>query len=147
MAVYKKIAFTDSSYDDKRGVAGWGVVIQDGQKQRAYSNWIPASSNNYGELFAIYQAGILMGGTGIIYTDSQAALSYIRREIPDKPRTREQYIRHKHCEFLAYKIRKLKITVDKVKAHNRAFKRKNIGNNLADLYAKQGRAKFYENNT
>ena len=109
-----------------------------------YSNWIKAHSNNEGELFAIHLASILTEGKGEIYTDSQVAISYIKGEIKDKPRTKEQYIRHKHCEFWAYQIRRRGIMPEKIKAHQKVYQTHSIGNRLADLLANEGRAKFYE---
>ena len=76
-------AFCDSSYDERKGIAGIGVIVQDGQKRRVYSNWIVASSNNEAELFAIHLASILTEGKGVIYSDSQTAISYINNEIKD----------------------------------------------------------------
>ena len=138
-------AFTDSSYDIKRKVAGIGIVINDGLHQRTVSNYVKASSNNYGELFAIYVAAILLHGKdSTVYTDSQTALQYINSSIKDKPRTREQYIEHMNMKVLAYKIKRLGVAVDKVKAHTNQLKNKNIHNNMADLLAKYGRSKFYE---
>ena len=137
-------AYCDSSFDDKRGVAGIGVVVEDGLKRRVYSTYTKAHSNNEGELFAIHLASILTEGKGVIYTDSQTAISYINGEIKDKPRTKEQFIRHKHCEFLAYQIRKRGVVVEKIKAHQRVYQTHSIGNRLADLLANEGRAKFYE---
>lgn len=139
-------AYCDSSFDEKRGIAGIGVVIEDGEKRRVVSNWIKAQSNNEAELFAIHLASILTEGEGKIYTDSQTAISYIKGEIKDKPRTQEQYIRHKHCEFWAYQIRKRGITPEKIKAHQHYYQTHCIGNRLADLLAQEGRAKFYERN-
>ena len=137
-------AFCDSSFDEKKGVAGIGIVVCDGQKRKVYSNWIVASSNNEAELFAIHLASILTEGKGIIYSDSQTAISYINNEIKDKPRTREQYIRHKMCEYWAYQIRQRGITVEKIKAHTSYFQTHLIGNRFPDLAANEGRAKFYE---
>ena len=137
-------AFCDSSFDEKKGVAGIGIVVCDGQKRKVYSNWIVASSNNEAELFAIHLASILTEGKGIIYSDNQTAISYINNEIKDKPRTREQYIRHKMCEYWAYQIRRRGITVEKIKAHTSYFQTHLIGNRFADLAANEGRAKFYE---
>ncbi len=140
----KMKAFCDSSYDERKGIAGIGVVVQDGQKRKVYSNWIRASSNNEAELFAIHLASILTEGRGVIYTDSLTALSYINNEIQDKPRTKEQYIRHKMCEYWAYQIRRRGITVKKIKAHTHNFQTHSMGNRFADLAANEGRAKFYE---
>lgn len=137
-------AYTDSSYDEKRKIAGIGIVIENGSKRRVISNWIKAQSNNEAELFAIHLASILTEGKGEIYTDSQAAISYIKGEIKDKPRTHEQYIRHKHCEFWAYQIRKRGIMPKKIKAHQHKFQTHSMGNRMADLLANEGRAKFYE---
>lgn len=137
-------AYCDSSFDEKRGIAGIGIVIDNGSKRRVVSNWIKAHSNNEGELFAIHLASILTEGKGTIYTDSQVAISYIKGEIKDKPRTREQFIRHKHCEFWAYQIRQRGIIPEKIKAHRKVYQTHSMGNRLADLLANEGRAKFYE---
>lgn len=137
-------AYTDSSYDEKRKIAGIGIVIEKGQKRKITSTWIKAQSNNEAELFAIHLASILTEGKGVIYTDSQTAISYIKGEIKDKPRTKEQYIRHKHCEFLAYQIRRRGIMPEKIKAHQHKFQTHSMGNRMADLLANEGRAKFYE---
>lgn len=139
-------AYCDSSYDEKRGIAGIGVVIYNGSKRSVVANWIKAQSNNEAELFAIHLASILTEGKGVIYTDSQTAISYIKGEIKDKPRTREQYIRHKHCEYWAYQIRKRGIIPEKIKAHQNYFQTHYIGNRLADLLAQEGRSKYYELN-
>lgn len=80
-------AYTDASFDEKRGIAGIGVVIKDGLKERVFSVWTKARAVNDAELFAIHLASILTEGKGIIYTDSQTAISYINGEIKDKPRT------------------------------------------------------------
>ena len=137
-------AYCDSSFDEKRGIAGIGIVIDNGSKRRVVSNWIKAQSNNEGELFAIHLASILTEGKGVIYTDSQVAINYIKGEIKDKPRTREQFIRHKHCEFWAYQIRQRGIIPEKIKAHRKVYQTHSMGNRLADLLANEGRAKFYE---
>lgn len=140
-----KQIWCDASYDDKRKVAGFGIVIKDkGVKTRSISNWIPATSINYAEMFAIYQAAILAGGDGVIYTDSQTALTYLYGSIKDKPRTREQYIHHQNMRVLAYKIRRLGVRVEKVKAHQRTYHEGALCNNMADLMAKYGRSKYYE---
>jgi ribonuclease HI len=138
--------YTDSSYDNNKKVGGWGVVVCIGEKRRTISNWGRFSSNNEAELFAIYEACILSGGSPAeIFTDSQTALQYIQNGVAEKPRTQEQYIRHKHCEFWAYKIRKFKnCTFSKVKAHTKIHKRNNVGNCMADLMARDGLSKFYE---
>ena len=136
--------YCDSSFDEKRGIAGVGVVIEDGSKRRVVSNWIKARSNNEAELFAIHLASILTEGKGVIYTDSQTAIEYIKHDIKDKPRSLEQYIRHKHCEYWAYQIRRRGIIPEKIKAHQKTFQTHSIGNRLADLLANEGRAKFYE---
>ena len=146
-------AYCDSSYDDKRKTAGIGVIIENGSERRVYSNWLPARSNNEGELFAIYVSVILMNGRGTIYTDSQTAISYIKGEIKeDKSRGRDQWLNHMYCKFWAYRIRNLMVkdengrcllNIDKVKAHQHNYHTHSIGNRLADLLAKEGRAKFY----
>lgn len=136
--------YTDASFDEKRGVAGIGLLIRKGAKQTNISNWIPAPDNNYAELWAIYMASILMSGRdGVIYTDSQTALSYIKNEIKEKPRTKEQYERHQRMRLLAYKVRKLNPKVEKVKGHESKYQEKPLSNNMADLLAKFGRSKYY----
>jgi ribonuclease HI len=139
--------FTDSSYDQKRKIAGLGIYIKQGVKQKAISNWIPAENNNYAEMMCVYLACILMNGKqGKIHTDSQVAISYINRDVKDKPRTREQYIRHKQLELLAYKIRAVLpegVEIVKTKAHTHHFQTEAMGNELSDILAKQGRTKFY----
>jgi ribonuclease HI len=139
------IAYTDASFNMKNKVGGWGVVIQDGLKERHYSSWIPCEDVNYVELFAIYIAGILLEGKGKVYTDSQTAISYIKGEIRDeKPRTHSQYINHQKMRVLAHKINKLNLDVVKIKAHSRVIEDKAINNNIADLYARKGLAKYFQ---
>ena len=138
--------YTDASYDDKKGIAGMGIVVCKGQKRRTISNWGSFKSINEAELFAIYLGFFLLGGESCeIITDSQTALQYIERGVRDKPRTKEQYIRHKHCELWAYKIRKFKnCTFTKEKAHTNKFQMSSVWNSLADILSREGRAKFYE---
>ena len=136
-------AYCDSSFSEKDGVAGIGVTVIDGEKRRVYSNWIRARTNNEAELFAIHLASIVAGADAEIYSDSQTAISYIECSIKDKPRTREQYINHKHCEFWAAQIRRRGVKAIKIKAHEKKFETHSIGNRLADLLAQEGRAKYY----
>lgn len=136
--------FCDCSFDSKNKIAGIGLLIKDGVKQRTISNWIQAPDNNFGEIWAVYQAAILMGGRdGVIYTDSQTALAYVQDRVKDKPRTREQYENHQRMRLMGYKIRKLKANVEWTKGHVGNFKQKSVDNALADCLAKQGRSKFY----
>lgn len=137
--------YTDASYDDNRHVCGMGIVIQDGVKQRTISNWCSADSVHYGEMFAIYMAAVLTNGkNATIYTDSAVALAYINGEVKEeRPRSTSQYYMHQQMKVLAYKINKLNVNVEKVKAHTNNFKKKSIGNSLADVLAKQGRSKYY----
>lgn len=138
-------AYSDASFDKDRKVAGWGVVIDKGVKTTPVSNWIPCEDVNYAELFAIYEAGILLGGTGVVYTDSQTAIDYIEGRIQDnKPRTHEQYIRHQQKKVLAYKINKLNLEVRKIKAHSKELKENELNNNDADVQAKKGLMKYYK---
>lgn len=139
----KTVVYTDASFDDKHNIAGIGIFIQKGYKERTFSLNTIAFSVNQAELYAIYIAGILTHGKALIYTDSQTAIAYINKTIKDKPRTREQYIRHKYCELLAYRIRLLNLTVQKVKAHQKDSQDKTIGNNIADLLARRGRNKCH----
>lgn len=141
------IFYTDASFDEKLKIAGWGVQKEhNGIKGKPISNFDKFESINEAELYAIYIACILAGGSQAeIITDSQSALSYIHNNVKDKPRTKEQFIRHKRCEFLACKIRKFKnCTFSKVKAHTNYFQRKSISNRMVDLSAREGRAKYYE---
>lgn len=136
--------FCDCSYDSKNKIAGIGLLIKDGVKQKTISNWIQAPDNNFGEIWAVYQAAILMGGReGTIYTDSQTALLYVQDKVKDKPRTREQYENHQRMRLMGYKIRRLGANVEWVKAHAHNFKQKSVDNALADCLAKQGRSKYY----
>lgn len=139
------VAYSDASFDNKEKVAGWGVVIDKGIKTSPASNWIPCEDVNYAELFAIYEAGILLGGSGVVYTDSQTAIDYIQGKIRDnKPRNHEQYIKHQQKKVLAYKINKLNIEVRKIKAHSKEIKENELNNNEADIEAKKGLAKYYK---
>lgn len=136
--------WVDSSFDDKRNVAGIGILIVNNGKKRIYSLYTYTRTNNEAELFAIHIANILTHGQGTIYTDSQTAIDYINGNIKDKPRTQEKWINHKYCEYWAYQIRKSPCKVEKVKAHTHNFKTHSIGNRLADLLAQNGRGQFYE---
>lgn len=141
--------FVDSSFDEKKKVCGIGIAMQKGGVWRKpISLYISADSNNYGELFGCYIGAILSGGAKCtIYTDSQTALGYIHKEIKDKPFTsQEKYYRHQEMKVLAYKTRKVNpsITFVHTKGHRKYFQNNSIGNNMADILAKLGRAKFYE---
>lgn len=137
-------AYTDASFDEKRGVAGIGIVVKKGEQERVFSNWINVRTVNEAELFAIHLAGILTEGGGIIYTDSQTALAYIKGEIKGKQRTKEQFMNHKHCLFWAKQIKQRNLHVEKIKAHQNKMQIHVIGNRMADLLAMAGRGKFYE---
>lgn len=138
--------YSDSSFDDKRKIAGIGVVVyDDGGKKHTHNCSIKARTNNEAELYAIYWASIWNENRGVIYTDSQTAISYIKGEIKDKPRTHEQYINHKHCEYWAVKIRKRGIQVEKIKGHRNIMHPHYMGNRSADLEAEEGRANYYAN--
>jgi len=137
--------YVDSSFDERKGLAGIGIVIQKGLKQRNISTYLHCPSNNYGELFAVYLGAILTHGQGIIYTDSETAIKFINNEVnPDKPRDKQQYYNYQMMKVLAYKVNLLKPEVRKVKAHTGQMKFLEIGNAMADLLSKQGRAKFYQ---
>lgn len=137
--------YTDASYDDNKHICGMGIVIQDGVKQKTISNWCTTDSIHYGEMFAIYMAAVLTSGKDTtIYTDSAVALAYINGEVKEeRQRSTAQYCLHQQMKVLAYKINKLGVNVEKVKAHSNNFKKKSIGNSLADVLAKQGRSKYY----
>jgi len=95
-------------------------------------------------LIEVPDLDILTEGKGTIFTDSQTAIAYIEREIKDKPRTHEQFIRHKHCEYWACQIRNRGVHPQKIKAHQKVLQTHSIANRFADLAANEGRAKFYE---
>lgn len=136
--------YTDASFDEKRKIAGIGICIEDNYKQRIFSLWTKARTINDAELYAIHIASILSEGRGIIYTDSQTAISYIKGEIKDKPRTKEQYLNHMQCKYWAAQIKRRKIQVEKIKGHKKVYQTHQLGNNMADLLARAGRAKYYE---
>ena len=139
------LSFVDANID-KKGVAGIGIVIINGSKRKEYALFTKCRTINAAEIFAIHLASILTHGQALVYTDSQTALSYIKGEIKDKPRTREQYLNHLECKYWAYQVKKNKgVRVEKVKAHTN---RRNLhaGNNkLADTLAMLGQLKYYEN--
>ena len=45
---------------------------------------------------------------------------------------------------MAWKIRKLGVSVHKIKAHQNKVQTHALGNNIADLLTRNGRAKYYE---
>ena len=126
-------AYVDSSWRD--GIAGFGIFIKDGVKERSFSYRIRTENNIYGELWAIYQAAIFCAcHDAVIYTDSQTAIQYLNKAVKDKKRTPEQYIRHQQMKVLAYKINRLGVRVEYVKGHQR----EEYNNNMADLLAHKG---------
>lgn len=136
--------FVDASLDSAKCVAGVGIYIMRGASNRTISQWYKTNDVNEAELWGIYQAAILGHGKDCtIYTDSKTALAYVQQEVKDKPRTQEQYFRHKKMEWLACQIRRLKPRVCWLKGHCKYFQELPIGNNVADMMAKLGRAKFY----
>ena len=137
--------YTDASYDEKRKIAGIGILVCKGERRDLISNWCDALSINEAELKAIEIACILSGGEPCeVVTDSQTALQYIQEGVKDKPRSKEQYLRHKHCEFVACKVKKWKnVTFKKIKGHQNNFQKQSMGNRLADVLASEGRAKYY----
>lgn len=138
-------AWCDASFDEKRKMAGIGIVVQRGQKERYYSVFIPAPNINYAELYGIYLTGVLMGGErGTIYSDSLTAVSYANNQVNnDRPRTKEQYENHQRMRLLGYQIRKLPITVEWQKGHCKDFQKNAVHNQMVDLLAKNARAKYY----
>lgn len=138
--------YTDASFCEKNNIAGVGILVCKGERRDLISNWVEAKSINEAELKAIELACILSGGEPCeIITDSQTALQYIEKGVADKPRTREQYIRHKHCELVAYKIRKWdNVTFTKIKGHQKNYQTQSMGNRIADVLASEGRSKYYE---
>lgn len=137
--------FTDASYDSNQGIAGIGILVCKGERRDLISNWCKAKSINEAELKTIELACILSGGEPCdVFTDSQTALQYIQNGVKDKPRTREQYIRHKHCEFVACKIKTFKnVNFSKIKGHQHNYQRLSMGNRIADVLASEGRSKYY----
>lgn len=137
--------YTDSSFDEKRNVCGIGLYIEDGAMSYNISNFISATDNNFGEMYAIYLAAIIAHGKDcIIYTDSMTAVAHINNYVKgDKPRSPQEYERYQRLRLMGYKIRQLKPTVVWLKGHRKYFQQNCIGNQLADTLAKQGRAKYY----
>lgn len=81
--------YTDSSYNEANQVAGIGCVAIEGEKRRIFSTYHKLSSNNEGELFAIWYALLIYPNKPVkVYTDSQTAISYINGNVrEDKPLT------------------------------------------------------------
>lgn len=145
--------YSDSSFDDVRKVSGIGCVLIRGEQRRVFSGWKHSSTNNEGELYAIWFALNLCPKEHVtLYTDSQFAINIISNPIPkDKPLTPEQKENRDRCRFWAYKIRQqiknlASFEIEHIKAHTGKFQQHYINNQLADLLAKEGRAKFYESN-
>lgn len=142
--------YTDSSFNEKHGVAGIGCVIIDGEKRRVFSNWAKLDNNNLGELCAIYYAlSIARGSPGphTIYTDSQTAIAYITGNIKDKPLNPAQQKNRLECRKWAYRINRIMpadLKIEKVKAHTGHYQTHAINNAMADLLAKEGIVKFFE---
>lgn len=142
------IIYTDSSYNERFGIAGIGCLIIDGEKRRIFSNWIKLPNNNAGELYAIYYALIIASqatGSHTVYTDSQTAIAYINGSIKEKPLTPQQQKNRLECQKWAYRINHFKptgLTIEKVKAHTGHYQTKAINNAMADLLAKEGIVKY-----
>lgn len=143
--------YTDSSFDDLRSISGIGCVVIRGAERHTYSNHIKTNTNNEGELFAIWFALNLCPNEDVtLYTDSLSAINMIDNPNPkEKPLTPTQRENRARCRYWAYKIRQqiknLKsFNIEHVKAHTGKFQQHYINNQLADLLAKEGRAKFYE---
>lgn len=136
--------WTDASFDQQKKVAGLGIVIKKGMKEKSYSLWIHADNINIAEIFAIHLACVLSGGEkSTIHTDSMTALAYINKQVREnKPRTREQYINHNKMKFWAYKIRKFNVDVQWTKGHKKGLYMDSLNNNMADLKAKYGLSKY-----
>lgn len=140
--------FCDSSFDEKRNICGIGIYIENGQHHHTIQHTIPATDNNIGEIWAVYIAAILtFGKNATIYTDSVTALSYIKNQQNDtKERTATQERLHRILKTYGAKIRILKPTVEWTKGHRHDFQELAIGNSMADLLAKYGRARYYQQN-
>lgn len=143
--------YVDSSYDQKRHIAGIGIVIQEnGVTKKPISLWIKVPDNNWGELFGIYQAAILSGGAeATVISDSKIALEYVNGEREFRTKegwSLEKYIRHNKMRVLGYKVRKVNKNVkfEWIKAHTNKLEIKSMMNKLADMYANLGRSKYYE---
>lgn len=143
--------YVDSSYDQKRGIAGIGIIIEEnGVTKKPISMWIKAPDNNWGELWGIYQAAILSGGAEtVVISDSQVALDYVagNREFRSKPDwTQEKFIKHNQMRVLAHNARSVSRNVrfEWIKAHTNKLQVKPMMNKLADMYANLGRSKYYE---
>lgn len=137
--------FCDSSFDQKRNLCGIGIYIENGQHHHTISHTIPATDNNVGEIWAVYIAAILSFGKDCtIYTDSITAIAYINnRQNDTKERTPAQQHLHDLLKTYGYKIRVLRPRVAWTKGHQHKFQEIALGNGIADLLAKYGRAKYY----
>ena len=146
--------YSDASFDDLRKVSGIGCVLIRGQKRKFFSNWRPTLTNNEGELYAIWFALNLCAGEKVtLYTDSQNAINYITGRTPkEKPYMNPKQVENRNrCRFWAYKIKQAiknlnSFNLEHIKAHTNKFQQHFINNQLADILAKEGRAKFYESN-
>ncbi|MBQ8465699.1 MAG: hypothetical protein IJ545_06795 [Alphaproteobacteria bacterium] len=142
------IIYTDSSYNERFGVAGIGCLIIDGEKRRIFSNWIELPNNNVGELYAIYYALTIASratGPHTVYTDSQTAIAFIQGTIKDKPLTPQQQRNRLECQKWAYRINRIMpegLTIEKIKAHTGHYQTGAINNAIADLLAKEGIVKY-----
>lgn len=142
--------YTDSSYNEANQVAGIGCVAIEGEKRRIFSTYHKLSSNNEGELFAIWYALLIYPNKPVkVYTDSQTAISYINGNVrEDKPLTLKQRENRARLRILAYKINQLRknnpsFQIEHIKAHTNRYQVHYIQNQIADLLAKEGIAKFF----
>lgn len=147
------VIYTDSSYNDKHRVAGIGCVIIEGQSRKILSNYQKLSSNNEGELFAIWFALLTCPNKEVtLYTDSQSAINYINgnypKNNPHRPLTLEQKENRARLKIWSYKIRQLlknnpSFRVEHIKAHTNRYQFHYMQNQMADLLAKEGVAKYF----
>lgn len=138
----------DSSYDEARKIAGIGIIAErNGVFGKPISFWHRCEDNNEGELFAIYISAVKSGGEPCtIYSDSQMAIDYINGTYqPKQPMSEKRLKQHIKMRMLAHKIRKVSdnISFEWTKGHRQVYQKKSLGNNICDLMAKMGRAKYY----
>ncbi len=71
--------YTDGSCSGNPGPGGWGVVLTAKNKQKQLSGYLPQTTNNEAELYAVLQGlrAIKASCNVKVYTDSQNAIGWL----------------------------------------------------------------------
>lgn len=102
--------FVNTSLD--KDIIGIGLYVEDKNNNQTISQYYKTNDINEAELWGIYQASILgYGKDCIIFTNSKTAIKYIQKEYKNEAKTKEEYMQNKKCEYLSYKIRRLKTKI------------------------------------